>query len=67
MVPETSAPDAEILPSDTVTVERVDGSQVPALVTIVTFQSPSYGDWAKAGAVPLAIRARPKSTLEMRS
>src|SRR5260221_14752829 len=41
MLPETLAPAAEILPSATVSVERVDGSQVPVLVTIVTFQSPS--------------------------
>jgi len=36
-----SEPAAETLPSVTVSVERVDGSQEPALVTIVTFQSPS--------------------------
>src|SRR3982074_3560880 len=41
MLPVTSAPAAETLPSVTVSVERVDGSQEPALVTIVTFQSPS--------------------------
>jgi hypothetical protein len=41
MLPETSAPAAETLPSATVSVERVEGSQEPALVTIVTFQSPS--------------------------
>ena len=50
MLPETSAPDAEILPSATVSVERVDGSHVPALVTMVTVQSPSYGVCAIAGA-----------------
>jgi hypothetical protein len=41
MLPETFAPEAEILPSVTVSVELLDGSQVPVLVTIVTFQSPS--------------------------
>jgi hypothetical protein len=41
MLPETLAPGAETLPSETVSVERVVGSQLPALVTIVTFQSPS--------------------------
>jgi hypothetical protein len=41
MLPEMSAPAAETLPSVTVSVERFDGSQEPALVTIVTFQSPS--------------------------
>src|SRR6266851_9657840 len=46
MLPETSAPAAETLPSATVSVERVEGSQEPALVTIVTFQSPSSGVWA---------------------
>src|SRR6202790_3587917 len=41
MLPETPAPAAETLPSVTVSVELLDGSQVPVLVTIVTFQSPS--------------------------
>src|SRR6266516_4008044 len=41
MLPETFAPGAETLPSVTLSVERVDGSQVPVLVTMVTFQSPS--------------------------
>ena len=40
-LPETSAPPAETLPSVTVSVERVEGSQEPALVTIVTVHSPS--------------------------
>jgi hypothetical protein len=39
MLPETSEPTT--LPSETVSVELIDGSQVPALVTMVTFQSPS--------------------------
>jgi hypothetical protein len=41
MLPVTSAPGAETLPSATVRVERVEGSHAPALVTMVTFQSPS--------------------------
>ena len=41
-----------------VSVERVSGSQLPVLVTTLTFQSPSYGDWAIAGAaVPTAHTA----------
>jgi hypothetical protein len=57
MLPDTSAPAAETLPSVTVSVERVDGSQAPALVTIVTFQSPSYGVWAIAGAAARPVAA----------
>jgi hypothetical protein len=34
--PETLAPDAEILPSATVSIELALGSQLPLLVTIVT-------------------------------
>src|SRR5271170_2843057 len=49
-LPETSAPAAEIFPSVTVSVELVCGSQLPVLVTTVTCQRPSYGDWATAGA-----------------
>jgi hypothetical protein len=41
MLPETLAPDAEILPSVTVSVELAVGSQPPLLVTMVTFQMPS--------------------------
>jgi hypothetical protein len=41
IVPATSEPGAEILPSATVSVERTVGSHDPALVTIVTFQIPS--------------------------
>jgi len=41
MLPDTFAPDPEILPSVTVKVELADGSQLPALVTIVTCHSPS--------------------------
>src|SRR4030088_3668369 len=40
-LPEMSAPAAETFPSVTVSVDRVEGSEEPALVTIVTFQSPS--------------------------
>src|SRR5258705_13989497 len=57
MLPVTSAPAAETLPSVTVSVERVEGSHAPALVTIVTFQSPSYGVWAVAGAAASAAVA----------
>src|SRR6202022_272995 len=67
MLPETPAPAAETLPSVTVTVERVDGSHEPALVTIVIFQSPSYGDWAIAGTAARAtVRAEAKK-MQMRS
>src|SRR5436190_17415535 len=41
MLPETFAPLAEILPSATVSIELALGSQLPLLVTIVTFQRPS--------------------------
>ena len=41
MLPETLAPAAEILPSVTVKVELVLGSQLPLLVTTVTLQVPS--------------------------
>jgi hypothetical protein len=41
MLPETSALAAETLPSATVSVECEEGSQLPVLVTTVTFQSPS--------------------------
>jgi hypothetical protein len=51
MLPETFAPAAEILPSDTVSVELAEGSQLPAFVTMVTFQVPSNGCWAKAEVV----------------
>src|SRR5215471_11873524 len=50
MLPDTLAPADEILPSLTVTVELAVGSQLPFFVTMVTFQVPSYGDCAKAGA-----------------
>src|SRR5207237_8972615 len=42
MLPDTSEPGAEILPSVIVSVERVSGSQLPLFVTTVTFHSPSY-------------------------
>jgi|SoimicmetaTmtLMA_FD_contig_61_956022_length_417_multi_2_in_0_out_0_1 hypothetical protein len=41
MVPETAAPGAETRPSVIVRVEEDDGSQVPLLVTTVTFHWPS--------------------------
>jgi hypothetical protein len=69
MLPVTSAPAAETLPSVTVSVERVDGSHAPALVTIVTFQSPSYGVWAVAGAAAraaVAMRAEARKIVRMR-
>jgi len=40
-LPETAAPPADTLPSVTVSVELVVGSQLPDFVTTVTFQSPS--------------------------
>jgi hypothetical protein len=58
MLPVTSAPAAEIFPSVTVSVERFSGSQDPALVTMVTFQSPSYGVWAATGAAARVAMAR---------
>jgi hypothetical protein len=61
MLPVTSAPGAEILPSVTVSVELVDGSQLPLLVTTVTCQSPSSGVWATAGA---AVRAAAEASAE---
>src|SRR4051812_44850972 len=70
MLPVTSAPAAETLPSVTVSVERVDGSQLPVLVTTVTCQSPSYGVWAVAGAAAraaAAVRAEAKKAMRMRS
>jgi hypothetical protein len=65
MLPETLAPAPEIFPSVTVSVELAEGSQLPVLVTMVTFQSPSYGDCAMAGAA-VAEMARPKKS-EMRA
>src|SRR3984893_6295128 len=41
MLPVMSEPAAETLPSVTVSVERVEGSQLPLFVTTVTVQSPS--------------------------
>jgi len=67
MLPVTSAPAAETLPSVIVSVERVCGSQVPLLVTTVTLQSPSYGVWAIAGAPATAAeRAEAKIAKPMR-
>src|SRR5215208_1927326 len=70
MLPVTSAPAAETLPSVTVSVERVDGSQLPVLVTTVTCQSPSYGVWAPAGTAEraaAAVRAEARKAMRMRS
>src|SRR6478735_5452240 len=70
MLPVMSAPAAETLPSVTVSVERVDGSHAPALVMMVTFQSPSYGVWAVAGAAAraaAALKAERRNRLRMRS
>src|SRR5229473_3859355 len=69
MLPVTSAPGAETLPSATVSVERVEGSHAPALVTMVTLQSPSYGVWAVAGAAArtaAAVRAERRNVVRMR-
>src|SRR5260370_31338225 len=69
MLPVRSAPGAETLPSVTVSVERVDGSHAPALVTIVTLQSPSYGVWAVAGAAArtaAAVKAERRNVVRMR-
>src|SRR6266851_2510103 len=49
MLPETSAPAAETLPSATVSVERVDGSQEPALVTDRDIPEPVIGCLGRGG------------------
>jgi hypothetical protein len=41
MVPETAAPGADTRPPVIVRVEEVEGSQLPFLVTTVTFHWPS--------------------------
>jgi len=66
MLPETLAPAAEILPSATVSVEFAVGSQLPVFVIMVTVQTPSYGDWAKAGADAEAVRRETNKTVAMR-
>jgi hypothetical protein len=66
MLPVTSAPAAETLPSVTVSVERVSGSQLPVLVTTLTLQSPSYGDWARAGAAAKVAAAAAKNIVQKR-
>jgi hypothetical protein len=69
-LPEISAPGAEILPSVTVSVELVVGSQLPVLVTTVTFHDPSYGVCALAGAEAMRLEAtmsEPKKAKQMRS
>jgi hypothetical protein len=67
MLPETFEPADEILPSVTVTVELVVGSQVPLFVIMVTFQTPSKGDWAKAGATALPVRRNADNMVARRS
>src|SRR5215813_9845841 len=66
MLPETSAPAPEILPSVTVSVELAVGSQLPLFVIIVTRQTPSYGCWAKAGLAAETVRAKAKKAWPMR-
>jgi hypothetical protein len=67
MLPVTSAPAAETLPSVIVSVERVCGSQLPLLVTTVTFQSPSYGVCAMARALTtVAVTAEANNAKQMR-
>jgi hypothetical protein len=66
MLPETFAPGAEILPSVTVSVELAVGSQLPLLVTIVTFQVPSYGCWASADVAEEAAKVETKRAVAMR-
>jgi hypothetical protein len=56
MVPETAAPGADTRPSAIVRVEEVDGSQLPVLVTTVTFHWPSYGCPARAGAAAATVK-----------
>ena len=41
MLPDTLAPGAETLPSETVSVELAVGSQLPLLVVMVTVHNPS--------------------------
>jgi hypothetical protein len=66
MLPETLAPAPEILPSATDKVELAVGSQLPLLVIMVTFQSPSYGVWARAGTVADPARTAAKKIIAMR-
>jgi hypothetical protein len=70
MLPDTSAPAPEILPSVTVTVELALGSQLPLFVTMVTFQTPSKGCCAKAetladAANAEAIKSKPTRFIRM--
>jgi hypothetical protein len=67
MLPETLAPADETLPSVTVTVELAVGSHVPLFVTMVTFQVPSYGCSATAGAEALPARTKATKIVAMRS
>ena len=66
MLPETFAPAAEILPSVTVSVELALGSQLPVFVTMVTFQTPSKGCWARAEVVAEVASPIIKQAMPMR-
>jgi hypothetical protein len=66
MLPETFAPAAEILPSVTVNVELAEGSQLPVFVTMVTFQVPSNGCWARAEVLAVVARPITKQAARMR-
>jgi hypothetical protein len=66
MLPDTLAPAAEILPSVTVSVELAVGSQPPLFVTMVTFQVPSKGCWAKAGAESEPAKRRTEKVVATR-
>jgi hypothetical protein len=66
MLPETLAPAAEILPSVTVSVELAVCSQLPLFVTMVTFQTPSNGCWARTGAGAEAAKTAAKNAMPMR-
>jgi hypothetical protein len=56
MLPEMAAPGAEMRPSLIVRVEELDGSQLPLLVTTVTFHWPSNGCPAKAGVAAVTAK-----------
>jgi hypothetical protein len=66
MVPETAAPGAEMRPSVIVRVEELDGSQLPLLVTTVTFHCPSNGLPAKAGAAAAMLKRVAQANGRMR-
>jgi hypothetical protein len=64
MLPETLAPAAEILLSVTVSVELAEGSQLPVFVTMVTFQTPSNGCWARADVLMVVATPKAKPRIE---